>query len=354
MTHQALSEAESSRAFDATRRFEELAFYHVPFDELNGDDSTESYFTHQVATYGRVAVIGSSGSGKSSLVSSVLGPFAQDLPEHIVPLRVPVAAERDETVTEPGAMARHLVRYVTRWASPELFSNAEKDDFERAIAEVSRRSVNGRARSFRISLPLWLADAEFAAQVQAVGTDYENRGSSTEALEHLKRLTALFDHHGLFPVFVFDDSDTWLRIPGLDRTDVANQFFMRTVRMLAKEIEAGLVVAVHEHYLNLAGYREAANWLTGEVRIPRLIDARAGIEAILRDRLVVGGVHAPIDSVIDDGALDQLAKFYESGKTLRDVLRVTHRSLQHALSDGLDLITESLVENVVVELAYTG
>ena len=36
---------------------------------------------------------------------------------------------------------------------------------------------------------------------------------------------------------------------------------------------------------------------------------------------------------------------------LRDVLRVTHRCLQHALSDGVDLITESLVESVVSELS---
>ena len=152
-------------------------------------------------------------------------------------------------------------------------------------------------------------------------------------------------------MFVFDESNTWLRIPGLDRTAVANAFFMRTVRMLAKEVNAGLVIAVHDHYLDLAGYREASNWLSGEVRIPRLIDARAGIEAILRDRLVVGGVDAPIEDVIEPDGIDQLAKYYEAGRTLRDVLRVTQRSLQHALSDGVELITESLVESVVSELS---
>ena len=68
MSHRALVEVEKSRALDATRRFEELAFFHVPFDELNGDDSTEAFFTHQIANEGRVAVIGSSGAGKSSLV----------------------------------------------------------------------------------------------------------------------------------------------------------------------------------------------------------------------------------------------------------------------------------------------
>src|SRR5690606_42024306 len=122
---------------------------------------------------------------------------------------------------------------------------------------------------------------------------------------------------------------------------VANRFFMRTVRMLAKEVNAGLVIALHEHYLDLAGYREATNWLTGEVRIPRLLEARAGIEAILRDRLVVAGVDAPIGDVIDAAGIDQLATLYESGRTLRDVLRDTIGSVLRALSHCVGLTTWS-------------
>jgi hypothetical protein len=120
-----------------------------------------------------------------------------------------------------------------------------------------------------VGLPLWLANVEFALQVQSTGDEYESHASGADAVEYLKRMLALFASHGLFAVLVLDDSDIWLRIPNLDRTGVANAFFMRTVRMITKELDAGLVLAVHDDYLELAGYGEARQWLSGEIRIPR-------------------------------------------------------------------------------------
>ena len=350
MSHEHLLRVEASRALEATRRFEDLFFFHVPFDELNGDDQTESTLARLIASEGRVAVIGASGSGKSSVISWVLGPLSTALPDRLVPLRVPVAAEVAETVTEPGSMARHLVRYVTRWASRERFSQAEQEEFARGVAEVTRRAGGARTRQFHVGLPLWLANVEFARQVQAAGEDYELRGSAADAVEYLRRMVAIFDAHGLYPVLVFDDSDTWLSIPGMDRTELANAFFARTVRMLAKELDAALVVAVHEGYLGLPGYREGSQFLSGEIRIPRLIDASLGIDALLRDRLVMSDVDLGIEDVMDPDAVVQLAKHYESGKTIRDLLRVAQRSLQHALSDGVELVTAQLVEQAVTEL----
>lgn len=351
MTREALRAVDGSRAFEATRRFEELSLYHVPFDELNGDKQTEDAVTRMVANQGRVAIIGPSGSGKSSLIAAVLGPLALDLPGHFVPLRVPVATESDETVTQAGPMARHLVRYITRWASSERFTQAEKDEFHKGVAEVSRRSGGGRSREYHVGLPLWLANAEFARQVQSTGDEYETQASGADAVEYLKRMLALFASHGLLAVLVFDDSDIWLRIPDLDRTPVANAFFMQTVRMITKELDAGLVLAVHDDYMELAGYAEARQWLSGETRVPRLVDARAGIDSLLRYRLAVADINLGIEDVIEEEAMGSLAKHYESGKPIRDVLRVTQRSLQHALSDGTDLITPQLVEQAKVELA---
>lgn len=294
------------------------------------------------------------GSGKSSLISAVLGPFAFDLPEHIVPLRVPVATESDETVTDPGAMARHLVRYVTRWASSDRFSQAEQEEFRRGAAEVSRRAGSGKSREYHVGLPLWLANVEFARQVQTTGEEYESKASGADAVEYLKRMFALFASHELFAVFVFDDSDTWLRIPDLDRSAVANAFFLRTIRMITKELAAGLVLAVHDNYLELAGYREASKWLSGEIRVPRLIDSRLGIDSILRDRLAVAEVGARIEDVMEAEAVGHLAKHYDNEKTLRDVLRIAQRSLQHALSDGIESVTTQLIEQAIAELNERG
>jgi len=351
LSYERLQELEASRAFEGTRRFEDLIFYHVAFDELNGDEHTESTLCRLVGNRGRVAVVGPSGSGKSSVIASVFGPLSMDLPENFIPLRIPVAAEVDEVVTEPGALAGHMVRYVTRWASPEKFSAAEKQAFERGVAEVQRRAGGRKTREYHVGLPVWLANVEFARQVQGAGEEFELRPSGADAIEHLKEMVSLFESHDLFPVFVFDDSDTWLRIPGLDRADTATAFFMTNVRMMCKEVDAGLVLAVHTDYLELDGYKEAAQMLSGEVSIPRLGNPQQGVERILHDRLAVAEVPVKIAGIIDDDAVAHLAEYYETGRTIRDLLRVVQRALQDALSDSHDRITSPLIQQAIGEVA---
>jgi len=351
VSYERLLQLEASRAFDATRRFEDLAFYHVAFDELNGDEHTESALRRLVGNHGRVAVVGPSGSGKSSVIASVFGPLSMDLPENIIPLRVPVAAEVDEVVTEPGALARHVVRYVTRWASRERFSEAEQQVFERGVAEVHRRAGGRTTREYHVGLPVWLANAEFARQVQSAGEEFATQASGADAVEHLKEMVSLFESHNLFPVFVFDDSDTWLRIPGLDRSDVATAFFMKNVRMMCKEVDAGLVLAVHTDYLDLDGYKEGTKLLSGQIPIPRLTSALSGVERILHDRLIVAEVPVKIADIVDDAAVANLAEYYETDRTIRDLLRVVQRALQDALSDSHERITSHLIQQAVGELA---
>jgi len=171
-----------------------------------------------------------------------------------------------------------------------------------------------------------------------------------DALESLRHMVALFRANGLIPVFVFDDSDVWLQTGSLDRSAMSDAFFGRTIPMLAKEVDAGLVVSVHETYLEMKGYRAARSLLSNEIVIPRLIDARAGIDAILRDRLTNEAGSSPLESVFRDESLDHLAKMYETGRSLRDVLWVTQRALQHALSDSADVIGGALIEQAIADL----
>jgi hypothetical protein len=350
MTHRTLRAVDESRAFEPTKRFDELSLYHVAFDRLNGGNDTEAALTRMVANEGRVAVIGPSGSGKSSLISAVLGPLAFDLPERVVPLRVPVATESDETVTDPAAMARHLVHYVTQWSSAERLSLAEQEFFRRGAAEATRRAGVRKVREYHVGLPLWLGNAEVARQVHTTGDEYQASASGADALEYLRRLVDLFFSHDLFPVFVFDDSDTWLRIPGLDRTAVATAFFVRTVRMITKELRSGLVMAVHDDYLDLAGYQEASKWLSGELHIPRLTDSGPAIQSILTERLEVAEISSPIEDLVQPEAVVHLANRYNGEGTIRDVLQIAQRALQHALSDGTEMITGQLIEQAIAEL----
>lgn len=353
MSYESLLSIEGLRVFDATRRFEDLDLYHVPFDELNGDGRTEETLARLSISGSRIAVVGPSGCGKSSVISYVLGPLAPGVPPDVVPLRVPVAAADDEIVTDPGRVARYIVRYVTRWASPERFTSEQRQEFESGIAESSRRRGNARTRKFHLALPVWLADAGFASELQATGDEFESRGEGTDALEYLKRVVGQFEANSLYPLLVFDDSDAWLRIEGLDRSAVADAFFLRSFRMLAKDVDVGVVLAVHDQYRDLEGYRQAGEWLSGEVGIPRLLDAQTSIDRLLWDRLVISEVEVPsLGDVFEEEAIRQIAKFYDTGRGMRDILRVAQRALQNALSDQSELITAPLVEQAVSELAH--
>lgn len=86
--------------------------------------------------------------------------------------------------------------------SRERFSEAEQQVLERGVAEVHRRAGGRATREYHVGLPVWLANAEFARQVQGAGDEFETRASGADAVEHLKEMVSLFESHNLFPVFV--------------------------------------------------------------------------------------------------------------------------------------------------------
>jgi hypothetical protein len=356
MSLEQLVALDERRAFEATHRFEDLDLLHVPFDDLTGGSGTEAVLTRMAGRAGRIAVVGGSGSGKSSVMASVLGPLAEELPESVVPLRIPVAGEPDETVTQPHAFAAHLITVITRWASPELFTPAQRESLELAAAERRSRFGKQTARKFNLGTPGWLADARFAIEVQAAGEEVENRVSTADAVFELGRLFELFRAHGLEPLVVIDDSDTWLRVPEWDRSDLAAGFFTENVRMLAKDLDCGFVLAVHTEYLDIPAYRQSASLLSTTVTIPRFepgaVDA---LSRIFEHRITVHRVDAELNEVIDAEALQALEEHYYGGArtSLRNVLNVVDRALQHACSDGSPKITKQLVAQGLSEWHQT-
>ncbi|CAN5683347.1 hypothetical protein BH18ACT15_BH18ACT15_01890 [soil metagenome] len=346
MSIEQLVSLDERRAFEATHRFEDLDLLHVPFDDLTGRPATEAVLTRMAGRAGRVAVVGGSGSGKSSVMASVLGPLADELPESVVPLRIPVAGEPDATVTEPHAFAGHLITVITRWASPELFTPAQRESLELAAAERRARFGKQTARKFNLGTPGWLADARFAVEVQAAGEEVENRVSTADAVFELARMFELFRAHGLEPLVVIDDSDTWLRVPEWDRSELAAGFFTENVRMLAKDLDCGFVLAVHTEYLDIPAYRASATLLSTTIPIPRFEPGAAeAIARILEHRIAVQRVEAELGDVLESEALRALEEHYYGGAkgSLRNVLNVVDRALQHACSDGSPRITKQLV-----------
>jgi predicted ABC-type transport system involved in lysophospholipase L1 biosynthesis ATPase subunit len=351
MSLERLIELDERRAFEATHRYEDLELYHVPFDDLTDAAETEGPLARMATNGGRVALIGPSGSGKSSVIASVLGPLVEDLPAHVIPLRIPVAAADETTVKEPRAFAQHLVRTVVRYASPEEFTAAERERLEQVTAEVSREHGKEKSRRYSIGAPRLLTDTGFATEVRSAGQDIEHRLSAGDVVAETARMIAIFRSHDREPFFVIDDSDTWLKIAGADLTNVANAFFNRNVRMLAKELDCGFVVVVHDHYLELEGYREIQPLFSTVLSIPRFAEPAQAFERILSRRIELAEVDAVITDLLDAGALSLLAEHYGRRQNLRQVLAAVDRSVQHACSDGVAPVTAELVRTALAELA---
>lgn len=91
MTAELLQFLRSQNAFDHQPTYEALREVHVPFDGLSGTPKVEARLEEAGYRNGRVALIGSSGCGKSSVISYVFGPELQG----VAPLVVPVRTGRD-------------------------------------------------------------------------------------------------------------------------------------------------------------------------------------------------------------------------------------------------------------------
>jgi len=66
----------------------------------------------------------------------------------------------------------------------------------------------------------------------------------------------------------------------------------------------------------------------------------------------VAEVPADLDEVLDPAALAALARHYESGRSIREVLRVAQRSFQNALSDREGAVTPPLVAQAIAEFRH--
>ena len=146
MTANLLLTLQEAHAFDPFPVREDLGVYYVPFSELTGDAHIERALGDGCRRYERLAIVGDSGTGKSSLTASVLGPLA----EGVAPVVVPVAIEPNETVSEPRAMFAHVAAVIARVAADAAaLSSTER---EQALARLTSQRPVGRVggRSLRL------------------------------------------------------------------------------------------------------------------------------------------------------------------------------------------------------------
>ena len=310
-------------AFESSPNRHDLGVLHVPFDELTRPGQTEARLDAAVRRREPVALIGASGSGKSSVVTHVLGPLA----EGVAPLFVPLAAMPSETIDTPSHLADHLLSTITRLA---VLAAARIDqDLAPGTTTVAKtRRVGG-------GVSLGWMKVEIARQVTHQ-TQLETRASFMDKTETIAQVLEIMADEDLQPVLVFDDTDRWLSD---ESARVVEGFFGEGVRWML-ELPAALIVAVHPHYFRTFPQDHLLQYLDTRITIPRLENV-AAIDAILRRRIEqYADVTDPdlLSVLCPDASAAILDVYMESG-SLRRALQVCHTALHDALSDSVPRIT---------------
>ena len=120
-------------------------------------------------------------------------------------------------------------------------------------------AARGARRPTKVSIaPSWMGvRLELTAELDSATAPPAPR-TGQEVIEQARRILELISARALLPVLVFDDTDKWLQVSApADSIRLVDGFFGRVVRLLAEELPAAAVIAVHDQYVTQPGYRSA-------------------------------------------------------------------------------------------------
>jgi hypothetical protein len=346
MSRESLAKLQEAHAFNPAPLRGELHELHVPFDEMTGGHGCEQSLTDALRRGQRVALVGISGSGKSSITQNVLGPLVEGL----APLPITVAIERPEIAQDPAEFAGHLVRLVGQWVAGAMPKQARRG---REI--TTSGGASGRTSRQRFSIaPEWLsARLELAYELQQASAQIPL--SSGQRMDQARQLLDLIRSEGLQPVLVLDDTDKWLNTTWQpDAATVRAAFFGRVVRVLAEEFSTAAVLAVHPTYLDDDEYQAAAVFLDTTIHVPSIPGARA-VGQILGRRaglaLDLDDERSAVRRAIAANAVAELFEHYSRHKPdmRKHVLLTAHAALAIACDDEADQIQTRHIEVAITE-----
>ncbi|MGD8486990.1 MAG: hypothetical protein PVH07_10165, partial [Chloroflexota bacterium] len=303
--------------------------YHVPFDELTDTTSVEARLGEAVRSGERVAVMGDSGAGKSSLVSHVLGPMAEGVAPLVVPVRTldRDAARPERVADELLATVPHYLERIGRLGDTDMLAGATRH-------VTAREDYSG---GLRLALP-WL-QGELARDLgRQVEVDLPiPLGAKADALR------AAFDRiarDGLQPIIVFDDTDRWL---GTSDEATVEGFFTESLRWLT-DLPVSVVVATHHAYVpDHETRRRRLAFVPTRIDIPPLPGSGALAEVLARrvDRNCVDTPFAGsgTSDVFEDEALGALLQDYPAPDSLRQVMLLGYASVRFAINEEAERVT---------------
>jgi Cdc6-like AAA superfamily ATPase len=346
----ALMVALRDHAFDPRPIPDLYQFTHVAFDELLGGVEVEARLVTAAAGLRRVALIGKSGTGKTSVVRYAL---AENV-ENIAPIWLQVAPEDPETVSDLTKFGRYLVETIVHFASVERDILSRKDAQQSLGEAAGERYIKaGRRTTTHAGVAMrtpWM-NGDLARELAESAPEINMGTSPARAKREIDRLFKRIGDEGLQPIVVFDDSDRWLQVAGADAAhgDLVASFFSVLLPWLV-EMRCGLVCAVDERYL------QDAAWLTAcaegvietTVTLPTLT-APSQFAAILAKRLVACDIDTDVSALFADEALAALFDMYvASGSgSIRAAITVAQIAVQFAVERNADQVTERHVRAAI-------
>ncbi len=267
MSLELLAQAASHPAFDPTPIPASLAACHVPFELLQSDD-LETGIAERLRDYGRIALVGPPGCGKSSVARYVMALKGDGL----APIWIDVASEGDRIAGTRGfleILISQLVRHAQR------AGRLQPDERRRLLTSstpIDQLPSEERTTKLQLGGDVWLLKGEIANEVTRIVRGADAYRTTDEFRSAARDVLALIAASELVPVLVADDTDRILRVAGdeeaLERR--FNGFFGEVVREIAEQLECGLLIAVHDDYVTRAGYREMTDGMFESVRIPAI------------------------------------------------------------------------------------
>lgn len=333
-------------AFAPNRRFQDLPRYHVPFDELVEATATEAVVRRAIENREGAAVVGGAGTGKSSVIASVLDPLVGHDERGLTPVRLMLGAD-DDVATDPRRFVQQLIATIVD-AAP--VREEELEEFR--VAASDREQRQGKATTWHGALgaPKWLINAEASRDVQSFAQSLDRERSAAELIESAKELFATLRERQLEPILIFDDTDTWLNVQGHEKLEVADLFFAEVFRPVLRELACPVVAAVHPAYADVDGYMAARDLLVNESVVPTMDNRERAVGAITRvigHIIEVHDVGAPVDGLFDGGATVALGEYYMERQAIRDVLLVVQRAVKETISNRADSIGDGAIGEAI-------